>query len=290
MIEKELFIHYSITLKIFPPNFPIIFGCQSVRIEPNILHHFEARKLWITYENLLLDKSSESFSKSVRQNCWHTHRTTMTIGLRCQWNNIIQTLECILLVPQILCLSYFEFVEIIKKSPIDFVSEKVLEKFLNSQFCSTTELHVWICSFILVSHQPLATKKNCSFDGTWLLTIRIAILKNESHCTNHHANAYICMYCNLESSLHASQFVNRSVKVLLLKVHRRVTRSFIILNLLSTLSAFVQIRLCPIPRFLGFGLSKWYAVISVADSSAIPNIGKNISALFLELFSLPLWS
>ncbi len=39
MIEKELFIYYSITLKIFPPNFSIIFGYQLVRIEHNILRH-----------------------------------------------------------------------------------------------------------------------------------------------------------------------------------------------------------------------------------------------------------
>ncbi len=47
-MEKELFIHYSIALKIFPPYFSIIFECQSVRIEHNILHHVEARKLRAT--------------------------------------------------------------------------------------------------------------------------------------------------------------------------------------------------------------------------------------------------
>ncbi len=53
-------------MKIFPPNFSIIFGCQLVCIEHNILHHIEAQKLWSTQESLLQDKSAESFSKSVQ--------------------------------------------------------------------------------------------------------------------------------------------------------------------------------------------------------------------------------
>ncbi len=74
-------INYSITLKIFPPNLSLIFGYQSVRIKHNIPCHIEARKLWTAHESLLLDKSLESFIKLVQRKCWHTYRTTTTIGL-----------------------------------------------------------------------------------------------------------------------------------------------------------------------------------------------------------------
>ncbi len=47
----------------------------------------------------------------------------------------------------------------------------------------------------------------------------------------------------------------------------RVIWSFSILNLLFTLSAFAQIRLCPISRFFRFGLGRRYAALSPADSS-----------------------
>ncbi len=67
------------------------------------------------------------------------------------------------------------------------------------------------------------------------------------------------------------------------KVCHRVTWSFIILNLLSTLSAFVQIRLHSIPRLLRSGLGKWYAAISAANSTAVPNVGgfKSILSTFV---------
>ncbi len=63
----------------------------------------------------------------------------------------------------------------------------------------------------------------------------------------------------------------------------RVTWSFIILNLLSTLSAFTEIRLCPIPRFLWSGLCRQYVAINAADSTNIPSVGicKNISSTFI---------
>ncbi len=69
----------------------------------------------------------------------------------------------------------------------------------------------------------------------------------------------------------------------LLKVHHRVTWSFIILNLLSTLSAFAQILLCPISRFLGSGYGRRYVAFSAADSIAIPSVGrsKSISSTFV---------
>ncbi len=86
-------------------------------------------------------------------------------------------------------------------------------------------------------------------------------------------------------SPHSSQV--RNIVQYLLKVRRRVTWSFIwsfiILNLLPTLSAFAQIQLCPIPRFLGSGLGRWYAVVSAADSTAVPSVGrsKSISSFFV---------
>ncbi len=55
----------------------------------------------------------------------------------------------------------------------------------------------------------------------------------------------------------------------------RVTWSFIIQYLLSILSAFTQIQLCPIPRFLGSGLDRRYAAISAADSTAILSVGSS---------------
>ncbi len=58
--------------------------------------------------------------------------------------------------------------------------------------------------------------------------------------------------------------------------------SFIIQDLLSTLSFFAQIRLCPVLRFLGSSLSRWYASISAADSTIFPSVGgsKSISSTF----------
>ncbi len=53
-------------------------------------------------------------------------------------------------------------------------------------------------------------------------------------------------------------------------MHLRITRSFIILNLLSILSAFTQIRLCLIFRFFRFVVGWQYAAISAADSIADP--------------------
>ncbi len=35
--------------------------------------------------------------------------------------------------------------------------------------------------------------------------------------------------------------------------------------------------LCPIPRFLGFGLSRRYAAVSAADSTVVPNVGRSKS-------------
>ncbi len=69
----------------------------------------------------------------------------------------------------------------------------------------------------------------------------------------------------------------------LLKVRCRVTWSFIILNLLFTLSAFAHIRLCPIPRFLGCGLGRRYVAISAADTNPVPSVGRSerISSTFL---------
>ncbi len=69
----------------------------------------------------------------------------------------------------------------------------------------------------------------------------------------------------------------------LLKMHHRVTWSFIIRNLLSILSAFAQIQFCPVPRFLRSGLSRRYAAISAADSTTIPSDGrsKSISSTFV---------
>ncbi len=60
--------------------------------------------------------------------------------------------------------------------------------------------------------------------------------------------------------------------------------SFIILNLLSSLSAFAQIRLGPIPRFLRSGLGRWYDAIEAANSTAIPSVGRSKSiSTFLEI-------
>ncbi len=56
----------------------------------------------------------------------------------------------------------------------------------------------------------------------------------------------------------------------------RFTWYFIMLSLLSVLSAFTQIRLCPINRF--FQIQSWsvvYAAISVADFAAIPSVGRS---------------
>ncbi len=67
---------------------------------------------------------------------------------------------------------------------------------------------------------------------------------------------------------------------------------FIILNILSTLSTFAQIRLCPIPRFLGSGFGRQYAAISATDSTSIMVLAdlRASPALLLDSFSLPLWS
>ncbi len=61
--------------------------------------------------------------------------------------------------------------------------------------------------------------------------------------------------------------------------------SFIVLNLLSTLSVFAQIKLHSIPSFLESGLGSQYAVISAADSNAIPSIGKskNFSSILVRV-------
>ncbi len=55
------------------------------------------------------------------------------------------------------------------------------------------------------------------------------------------------------------------------------------LNLLSILFTFTQIRLCPISRFFGFSLGRCYAAISAADSTAVPTVSrfKNISNTFV---------
>ncbi len=81
---------------------------------------------------------------------------------------------------------------------INFIQNVVenWSKSLGLQFCSATDLHVWIRSFILMAHQPLRYKPNHDSDGIWLLTFGIAILKNESLNTNHCMNALTCVYCN----------------------------------------------------------------------------------------------
>ncbi len=60
---------------------------------------------------------------------------------------------------------------------------------------------------------------------------------------------------------------------------------FIILNLLSTLSAFAQIRLCPIPRFLGSGHDRRYVAFSAADSTTVPSVdrSKSISSTYVRI-------
>ncbi len=47
--------------------------------------------------------------------------------------------------------------------------------------------------------------------------------------------------------------------------------------------AFAQIRLYPVPRFLGSGLGRRYAAISAADSTTVPIVGgsKSISSTFV---------
>ncbi len=161
MIQKELFIHYSITLKIFSSNFSITFGCQSIHIEHDIPHHIETRKLWTTRKSLLLDKSVESFSKSVQQKCWHAwncdyYRTNINeIILSRHWSATIGSLR---FFDYALC-----FVEIIKNLQWILYKKLFWKKFLNSQFCSAAESHVWIHSFVLVPHQPPCYKNESRF-------------------------------------------------------------------------------------------------------------------------------
>ncbi len=53
----------------------------------------------------------------------------------------------------------------------------------------------------------------------------------------------------------------------------RITWSFIMLNLLSILSAFAQVWLCHIRRFFRFGFDRRYAAINAADSTAVSSVG-----------------
>ncbi len=73
-------------------------------------------------------------------------------------------------------------------------------------------------------------------------------------------NQTCTLLSQLSQSLSHSSLVSITVQYLT-NVCLRVTWSFILLNLLSILSAFAQIRLCLIPRFFGFGLGKRYAAV-----------------------------
>ncbi len=86
------------------------------------------------------------------------------------------------------------------------------------------------------------------------------------------------------SQLTAPAFPSLCISIQYLsKVRHRITWSLIILNLLFSLSAFAQVRLCPIPRFLESGLGRQYAAINVTDSTTVLNVGgsKSISSTFV---------
>ncbi len=86
-----------------------------------------------------------------------------------------------------------------------------------------------------------------------------------------------------QSSCHSS-FVDIAIRYVP-NVRVRVMWSVIMLNLLFILSAFTQIRLCPIPRFFGSSHGRRYAAIIAANSTADPSVGrsKNISSIFVGI-------
>ncbi len=79
---------------------------------------------------------------------------------------------------------------------------------------------------------------------------------------------------HLGQSLYHSFLVGVTVRYLP-NVRLRDTWSFIMLNLLSIVSAFTQIRLSPVLSLFGFGLGRRYAAIRAADSNAVPSVGRS---------------